>query len=379
MRNRLMKEFQKLTKREKLSQKRSVRAASVPALTAMAFAVGLSALVAAPQQATAGTMLENALRLDDGYTLPLETWEASGSAEAVIVAVHGVSQYAGDFAAMGTWMASQQVTTYAYHMRGFGRTATHGAWPGGEQLADDLTEVITTVQAEHSGLPVFVIGQGEGALVAIAGLGQDTAPSVQGLFLMSPTLVQTEDMGFLSRNIASAFPLAEISRLDHLRRKYRPGTTNKGDLSRHGITDNTAWLKAWEKNPVYIHYPTAGMMAGVAELGDLAIDRAGAVKTRLLVSYGLKNQDVTPLTVRKLLTSLRVQPRLAVYDEGYHLLHVDSVNQTMFADARVWFQSALKILPSGATKDSWSRLVSTSKRHDSVMAMEAPYWNIKFD
>ena len=56
----------------------------------------------------------------DGLHLPLREWDAKNP-KAVIVALHGMSDYSEAFEMPAPWWAEHGITTIAYDQRGFGR------------------------------------------------------------------------------------------------------------------------------------------------------------------------------------------------------------------------------------------------------------------
>src|SRR5205085_11314915 len=73
----------------------------------------------------------------DGLSLGLQHWDAP-SPFAIIVAVHGMSDYANAFAMPGPWWAQHGISTYAYDQRGFGRSPNPGVWAGDDVMRRDL-------------------------------------------------------------------------------------------------------------------------------------------------------------------------------------------------------------------------------------------------
>src|SRR5688500_18848711 len=66
----------------------------------------------------------------DGLRLGLNIWSAENP-RAVIVALHGMSDYAKAFSRPAPYWASKGVATYAYDQRGHGRSPSPGIWGGG--------------------------------------------------------------------------------------------------------------------------------------------------------------------------------------------------------------------------------------------------------
>jgi alpha-beta hydrolase superfamily lysophospholipase len=74
----------------------------------------------------------------------MQTWNAVGAKGeaiepwAVIVALHGMNDYAEAFVLPAPYWAAHGITTYAYDQRGFGRTPSRGVWGGVGLMTEDL-------------------------------------------------------------------------------------------------------------------------------------------------------------------------------------------------------------------------------------------------
>ena len=71
----------------------------------------------------------------DGMVLPLRHWGPLDHPRAVIVALHGMSDYSNAFALPGATRAAQGILTLAYDQRGFGAAPGSGLWAGAAMLA----------------------------------------------------------------------------------------------------------------------------------------------------------------------------------------------------------------------------------------------------
>ena len=82
---------------------------------------------------------DDAIVARDGTRLPLRRWEAEGAPRAVIVALHGMSDYSNAFDMPAKVWAKPGITTIAYDQRGFGRSDNPGLWAGAEPCAPTWT------------------------------------------------------------------------------------------------------------------------------------------------------------------------------------------------------------------------------------------------
>ena len=109
----------------------------------------------------------------DGARLPLRVWPADGETRAVIVALHGMSDYSNAFAGPARVWAAQGIATLAYDQRGFGQSANPGIWAGGDAMRADLSDAVAAAHARYPGVPVFALGESMGGAVALTALTSD--------------------------------------------------------------------------------------------------------------------------------------------------------------------------------------------------------------
>src|ERR1700761_8772444 len=149
------------------------------ALSAAARTAACVALIAlagcAPELAMRGeasdtpTIETDAFLTRDGLRLPLRHWDAE-QPRAIIVALHGMSDYSEAFDLPGPWWAAHGITTYAYDQRGFGRAPFSGVWAGSEAMRRDLTDFVAAAHRKYPDLPVYALGESMGGAVVLTAL-----------------------------------------------------------------------------------------------------------------------------------------------------------------------------------------------------------------
>ena len=90
----------------------------------------------------------------DAARLGLTRWDAAPDPEhpwAVIIAVHGMNDYANAFHFAAPWWASQGVTTLAYDQRGFGRSPRRGIWAPDDLRTEDLRTLVALARRRWPG------------------------------------------------------------------------------------------------------------------------------------------------------------------------------------------------------------------------------------
>ena len=88
--------------------------------------------------------------------LPLRHWDAiTDKPRAIVIALHGMSDYSNAFDGPGKNWAAQGITTLAYDQRGFGRGPDPGSWAGDDVLRDDFRDFVAATRAHYPGVPLF--------------------------------------------------------------------------------------------------------------------------------------------------------------------------------------------------------------------------------
>ncbi len=272
----------------------------------------------------------------DGQYLGLETWVADNP-QAVIIALHGMNDYANAFAMPGPWWAEKaQITTYAYDQRGFGRSPQTGIWPGGDRLVDDLLTVLALVKSRHPDTPVFLLGDSMGGAVAIAAVAE-RAPAVEGLILVAPAVWGWSVQPFINR--AALWLGAHLF----------PWKTFTGEGLEIWPSDNIEMLRGISRDPLVIKGTRTDAIYGLVTLMDRAYKAVERVNVPVLVLYGEKDEIIPRAPIEDVARRLCGAPtRVMIYPEGFHMVLRDLQGETAWADIAVWTADVSAPLPSGA-------------------------------
>ncbi len=106
--------------------------------------------------------------------------------DVVIVAVHGMNDYAGAFHAAGAWWSAHGAAVYAYDQRGFGRSPGWMLWPQHELLRKDLETAVAVARERYPHAKIAVVGESMGASVAVTAFADPTPPDADVLILSGP-------------------------------------------------------------------------------------------------------------------------------------------------------------------------------------------------
>jgi alpha-beta hydrolase superfamily lysophospholipase len=282
----------------------------------------------------------------DGARLGLSQWTPAGDepVKSVIIAVHGMNDYAGAFRAAGPWWAKHGVAVYAYDQRGFGRSPKPGVWADPELFRQDLRTAVAVARQQHPGARLAVVAESMGAAVAMTAFASPPAPSADALILSSPGL---RGWGAIPLSYSLALWTSAHVRPDWV------VVPPKG----LGVvaTDNNAKLREMWYDPLILKDTRIDAVYGVVSLMEEA-DAATAhlspdVPTLLL--YGGQDQVIPVDGVKRAAARLPGGVRTAYYPKGYHLLLNDLAAEERWNDILAFLADPAAPLPSGAGALPW--------------------------
>jgi alpha-beta hydrolase superfamily lysophospholipase len=140
----------------------------------------------------------------DGMRLPLRHWDAQGTPRAIILALHGMSDYSNAFDGPARQWAACDIATLAFDQRGFGTGPNPGLWAGSDAMRTDLSDFVAAAKARYPGVPVFALGESMGGAVLLSALAQPDPPPLAGAILVAPAVWARSDMP-LSYRVALFF------------------------------------------------------------------------------------------------------------------------------------------------------------------------------
>jgi acylglycerol lipase len=270
----------------------------------------------------------------DGLRLGLMHWDASAP-QAVVVALHGMSDYSNAFAMPAPFWAAHGITTYAYDQRSFGRSPESGVWPGSTVMRRDLDDFVDVVRVRHPGLPVFVLGESMGGAVAMTAFASDTPPNANGLILVAPAVWSQRTMPFLYR--VALWTSAHVLR----------GWSLSGQGLRIMPSDNIEMLRANGRDPLFQKRARADAVYGLVRLMDEAYDSAPRLgKKPLLFVYGGNDQIIPAAPTETVRAELGPSATVKFYPNGYHMVLRDLDREPRWVDVANWVAAQSRL--SGA-------------------------------
>ncbi len=259
----------------------------------------------------------------DGAHLGFDVWRAE-TPRAVIIAVHGMNDYANAFSMAGKWWAENaDITTYAYDQRGFGRSPGFGRWPGEGAMKADLRAAVAAAHEKHPDIPVFVLGHSMGAAVVMVTAAE--APlDADGLILASPGVWGGRQMSPFYR-----FTL-------NLAARVTPGKTLTGKRTHRQSTDNIPVLRAMLDDPHVIKPTRMDAILGVVRLMGEAYEDAENVSGDILFIYGQRDEIIPLEAMQATQRRIKGEVDARAYPDGWHLLFRDLKAEVVWRDVADW-------------------------------------------
>ena len=293
-----------------------------------------------PPLGFAGPRLEaEAVVSFDGARLGLSKWEAPQEPWAVIVAAHGMNDYANAFHIAGPRWAQAGVTTYAYDQRGFGRSPGRGIWAGEDLMVEDLRTVTALARARHPNAIIAVVGESMGGSVAAAAFASDRPPVADRLLLLSPGV-----WGFRSQPLPNK-TLLWLAANFTASKVYTPPRWLTSKIS---PTDNREELIAMGRDRLMIWGARSDTIYGLVRLMDRAARDVGDDNLPTLYLYGANDQIIPKNAAFRAVKNLKPSDRTAYYAAGHHLLTRDLQGAVVIADILAFLRDPEAPLPSAA-------------------------------
>lgn len=288
---------------------------------------------------------EGILLSHDGARLGLTVWKSTGGAQPhhVIVGVHGMNNYAGEFRlAAPEWVAEGRAV-YAYDQRGFGRSPGRGHWAGEEVMREDLRTAVGLARERHPDVPVTVVAISMGAAVAITAFASDRPPEADRLILSGPGL---RGWGTLNPAYAGALKLLNA---------VGPGLAVRPPaFAKPVMSDNRDFLALQDADPHHATVNRIDQLYGAVSVMERAHEAAARLPPALpvLASYGARDKVVPPAGPRRTSGLLPPHVRTVYYPDGYHILLSDLQRARVIADYSAFMDDPQAVLPSGCGE--WS-------------------------
>ncbi len=275
----------------------------------------------------------------DGTALGLSTWQAqTPEPQAVIVALHGMNDYARAFETAAPYWAARGITTYAYDARGFGRSPQRGVWGHDALMIQDVRTALQVARAAHRGVPVIVVGESMGAATILAAAGEAEGIAADRLVLIAPAV-----WGWSNLPLAYRVSLWITAHLPVSRKPFDPPRAVTRTIM---ASDNIEMLRRLGRDPNMIFATRLDAVFGLVRLMEKAYQAADKLPPQTLILYGARDQIIPRPALTATMARLPTNLRTVEYPEGYHMLTRDLQAERVWADVAAFVADPNGRLPS---------------------------------
>ncbi len=284
----------------------------------------------------------------DGVALPVAVWLPETEPQAVILALHGFNDYRMAFKDSGAYFARRGLAVYAIDQRGFGESPHRGLWAGVPHMVEDARQAAAALSALWPGKPLYILGESMGGAVALAALTAPGSLTADGLILVAPAV--------WGRDLMNPFQVAALSVFSHITPWLRLGNSGLNITP----SDNFDMLRELSRDPLLIRRSRVDTLSGLTDLMDHALASGDALDRPVLLLYGLRDEIIRPDSMRQFIRTVPPESwlRLALYEDGYHMLLRDQAGRRYQEDIVSWIYDHDRLLPSGADHASRHRLLA---------------------
>jgi alpha-beta hydrolase superfamily lysophospholipase len=273
---------------------------------------------------------DDAIVARDGTRLPLRRWEAEGPPRAVIVGLHGMSDYSNAFDMPAKVWAKLGITTLAYDQRGFGLSANPGIWAGAEAMRSDLNDAVAAARARYPGVPVYALGESMGGAVVLTAIASSNPPAADGVILVAPAVWSRGDMPLTNR--LALFLGA------HLVPGMILSNNAAGKVVKIVPSDNVPMLIALGKDPLFQKKTRTDTLFGLVNLMDEARAAPQSIQSAppILFLYGANDQVIPAKSTGAVIAALGSKAIVKRYQHGWHMLLRDLEGESVDKDVADW-------------------------------------------
>jgi len=278
---------------------------------------------------------------EDAVKLPLKKWQPSPQkTKYVIIAVHGFNDYSNFFQQAGDYLRQHQIVSYAYDQRGFGATPNRGLWAGVDTYINDLICFTQQIKSMYPVLPLYLLGESMGAAIVMSTITHSKKMPVEGIILAAPAVWSRQTMPWYQN--------ALLWTLSHT----TPWLSLTGKNLEIQASDNIKMLRELGQDPLVIRETRVESIYGLVNLMDRAFSSSHLISTNSLFLYGEKDEVIPKEPTYQFLKALskkeKFSYKIALYENGYHMLLRDLQARTVWRDIEAWVNSASTPLLSGA-------------------------------
>jgi alpha-beta hydrolase superfamily lysophospholipase len=264
-----------------------------------------------------------------GLSLFRQTWRPTGRPRAALLNIHGLGDHSGLYPTLVDHCMTRRLVVHSHDLRGNGRSPGQRAYvERWEEYREDLARFVATVRSEEGGLPLFLLGNSLGGLIALD-YALHHPDGLRGVVAASPPLGR----------LGVPAPLLALGRV--LSRVWPRFSIRTGmDLS--GLARDPAVVEQVLADPLFHRVGTARLSTEVAAAIARVQEGAPRFPLPLLVLHGSEDRMVPPDGSRSFVPRVgHPDHQLREYPGAYHVLFADLDRERVLTDLEQWIVARL--------------------------------------
>lgn len=260
----------------------------------------------------------------------LREWKPeAGRPRAAVAIVHGFGEHSGLYDSVAGFLTARGFAVSCVDLRGHGQSpGRRGHVQAWSDYRDDVEWMIGTIRGKSAGVPIFLLGNSMGGLIA-ADFSIRHSGEISGLILLAPAVGEIGVPAFLMK-------------LSRIFSGIWPTFTLKSGIQRSRLTRDPTAIARLDADPL-VH------SLGTARLGSEMLDAIARVKQKapeltlpVLVLQGEADLVTSPASTREFFQSVGAADKtLKTFPGAYHNLVIDLVKDEAMRDIDSWIEKQL--------------------------------------
>lgn len=266
-----------------------------------------------------------------GANLQWRSWMPPGQPRAIALIAHGYAEHIGRYEHVAAHLNAHGLGVYAIDHWGHGKSdGARGFVPRFSVFLDGMAALLGTVETQHPGTPLFLIGHSMGGLIAASHLVTHQS-HYAGAILSGPAISAAQEpsrfMIVVSRLLSRFFPSAGVLALDA-----------------GGVSRDPGVVAAYLADPlVYTGKMSARLAAEMFDAMAHVRARAADINLPMLLLHGDADRLTAPKGSEFLARHVgSTDKTLKLYPGLYHEIFNEPEQAAVLADLTGWIETRLK-------------------------------------
>lgn len=266
---------------------------------------------------------------NDKKELYAQCWDAGKLNKAVIVLVHGLGEHSTRYEGWAERFVKAGISVVGFDLRGHGQTPVKiSATSKYPKLLDDIDVVLKNIIKLFPNTPIFLYGHSFGGNL-VANYAITRQLNIAGIVLTSPW--------FEIENLPPRIKLSAAKILS----RFAPRLTSRTGLKAEEMSRELKQVHQYRNDPHMHSRINVRLFMSAYEQGLVAKRSIYKINLPLLLLHGSSDNITSCKASREFAMNAGEKTTFHEIEGGYHELHNDSENETVFQLINEWMNNQL--------------------------------------